>query len=411
MKVKNPKGYLYLSWTTIIYMVLMTSFVSGYTLPTVALDGTSTPAPTVTITAPAPYIPSVETPVIPDNFECPLGLPAGSGITTPDSTWMLLCSQCLTTPFPTSTFIASPVPTWDGTGTPPATSTITPTATVTVTPTITPTPTGGVSGLSCSDRDSPNANGDGDYSCEVVGDHLHIEFAYSSGGYAPSWATFFNTTDDMWDGTQYVTMDMHSHILISFSGGDSDKNVRWFFSERFANWPPYGYDLEDNHYGSMGNLDVDYDRTVTALLENDGHSNPTAVGITLSFGDVQQWFGYYDVWASDHVPTPETPTVTPTAEPTLEGSYCAVIHNDGDAGFSWTGITFGDTYCFDIGPYDGFDFGGLTAPAYGAFPWIAHICFQDVDLGTITVFLVSISLSTIAYVLGIMMIIRNMFVS
>jgi len=105
-------------------------------------------------------------------------------------------------------------------------------------------------------------------------------------------------------------------------------------------------------------------------------------------------------------PTP-TPTVTPTASPL---GYCQSVSNV-ESGFSWSGITYGETYCQDIGPYGGFDFNGLTANPIGAFPWIAHLCLQDVSFGNAVIFDVEISLEVVLYILGIVAIIRNLFVS
>jgi hypothetical protein len=120
------------------------------------------------------------------------------------------------------------------------------------------------------------------------------------------------------------------------------------------------------------------------------------------------------MWASIHTaynpnisPSP-TPTISPTGTPNT--NFCASV-SSAETGFSWSGISIGQTSCLDIGPYDGFDFGGLTSNPIGAYPWLAHICLQDVSFGVAEVFGVSVSLQVILYILGVVAIVRNMFVS
>ena len=103
------------------------------------------------------------------------------------------------------------------------------------------------------------------------------------------------------------------------------------------------------------------------------------------------------------------PTLTPA--PTAISSYCSSVSAE-ETGFSWSGVSYpGQPHCFDIGPYEGFDFGGFTAPPIGAYPWLAHICLQDVAFGTAEIFGVVISLDVILLLLGVVMLIRNLFTS
>jgi hypothetical protein len=123
-----------------------------------------------------------------------------------------------------------------------------------------------------------------------------------------------------------------------------------------------------------------------------------------------------DCWSTPYIPTP-----TPSAL-----GYCSSVStSDADTGFSFSGIQFGSISCFDIGgpTYDNTEFNatsiltGLYDTVLYIFTgtlrdnWIAHICLQEVNLGVIQIFDVTISLTLIAYVVGITLLIRELFSS
>ena len=128
-----------------------------------------------------------------------------------------------------------------------------------------------------------------------------------------------------------------------------------------------------------------------------------------------------EVYSSLGTPT-VVPSVTPvvTMTPVVGGSYCSSVSQTED-GFSWDGIEYGDTVCFDLGGpafedngsgwWDWFVHDLWTAFGTPNIPWIAHICMQDVSFGVVQIFGVYISLELILYVVGIITLIRNMFVS
>jgi hypothetical protein len=103
---------------------------------------------------------------------------------------------------------------------------------------------------------------------------------------------------------------------------------------------------------------------------------------------------------------PVTPTVTPTATATHIASYCEITDSVGSIAFSYSGLIFGAAHCVDVGNWS-VSILGIAID----IPWIAHLCFQDVTLGTVILFNVVVSLDIIAYVLGVAWAIRNLFIS
>lgn len=384
---------------------------------------TETPQPTTTITAPPPYNPLINPTIDYGNLECPENgsNPVGWGTVTPSSAWLLLCSQCVnasdwSTSTPSNTNTPNPTlesmtqiacQTAAAGGSPCTTPTVTVTPTATITPTATGTPTGG--GMEClylingqcwnggvvSYTHEFTINGfNNNYFADLIG--VHVQSPYN---------TLVNI---------YYAYD----ITISWSNADS-RYAPTLENHLWARDPQSGWNTNiDSNYsnactpGTSGTCNHTYQKQQPFTNGNpnnqgtDFYVNIKNNNVSWPSGDnIAQGWVYISISS-----LPTTPTPTATGTPGTDLSYCQTVHDE-ETGFDWTGISYGNEYCIDIGPYGGFDFGGLTANPIGAFPWIAHICFQDISFGELTVFDVVISLEAILYILGIVAIIRNLFVS
>jgi hypothetical protein len=375
---------------------------------------TSTPEATTTVTAPPAYQPQILSTQDLGDLSCPPdgSNPVGWGTVTPSSGWNLLCSQCVSqsewaTSTPADT--ATPNPTYVY-----LTQAACQTAAPGGEPCITSTPT--VTPLSTTTMTStPSSN-----------------IVFTGGSLVSTGSVYFSDTAEFqrtW--SRVLTSD-----LVTFSGyvGIRDASTtRWdnrlvdfqttYTGSGYVYW---NADFVESHENATLN-------SVSLILhDNDGDeiidliNNPIGSAYLSSSGTIFYRLSYnsknpfmsYSIPAAEFTdngtvisnvpfePTP-TPTVTPTASPL---GYCQSVSNV-ESGFSWSGITYGETYCQDIGPYGGFDFNGLTANPIGAFPWIAHLCLQDVSFGNAVIFDVEISLEVVLYILGIVAIIRNLFVS
>lgn len=356
-------------------------------------------AATMTITAP-PFGGGVGTAtgavVNPANTTCPTGLPLGWGTVTPDALWLMLCGECLGSLTPRATGIATgtpvPCPTIMSGGTAVAcSSTATPVVTGTATPplgcagmTMTAAPPGStpyttptLSGVTISFVSSTkNTNNDcsGSYVEEAYLNGVEIDFNQncSPGGVGNS------LVDQTYHvaASAYTTFYLHAVIINALGGTDFD-NVRI-----------------DQGVCNPCVSSATYD---TTALDNEP---PFGFGISSDLPVRSSSNGQFDgsiyILPQPFVPPP---CLDATATPGIPGtSYCDSLYG-GDSGFGYGGITLGPETCFDIGPITWSDF----LPSFFSLipvpnvPWVAHICLQDMDLGTVEVFGVYLNL-TIAVV-------------
>lgn len=368
---------------TLAGALLFLSVLSVYAAP----PAQDTQTPTVTITSQGAYVPTIQPTMAADDFACGTGTPVGYGTVTPDGLWSVLCSSCMplegletSTPNPTS---------------------YTPTVTGTP-PTPTSTPNTGPALISCGSR------GDNGVSCTEI-DAYTVRLTIVSSGSAQG--IFWGSVESFDTATWYV--ELHSLVYTvgqwydttiypetSLVGGLLDDGGMWY--------PPISY--TSTYLGCGGGCRYydfnvgTYERVIEDVLPGDH-----LFWVFSRVGGSAWWDtnGMYAIISS----VPTGGTATPTPGPS--GGYCTVVNGGGEPaseGFSWSGITYGSQYCFDIGPLDQWDWGIVNLANIG-LPWIAHICLQEIDIGVIEIFGVSVSLLVVAYVVGIAWIIRNMFVS
>lgn len=378
----------------------------------------TTPPPTVTITAPPPYRPDVNYTMPAPDTSCPgAGTPVANwGQVTPDSMWNLLCSQCVVTPLATST--PQPIATYNGTGTPPAgctpvpIGTGTPSAgcsfapTVTAVPTVTQIPTSNIScgsstsGIVCEQVNNAlikytvasNVSGNGSLVYGYGLDSGSVVYAKFERGGVESWV-YWHTGVGYHVGFQAVHYDAYTNGL-----------VHNFQTHNLINWGNSGGDvlsLAVSEFSFMQSVIVG---TSLRVQSND------SVNYSKLFQHKPDGVLYLST--NGTFENVVTPSPSPTPNPSALG-YCQSVSSN-EQGFSWDGIEYGTTSCFDLGPYDLMGYWGPSAdgdPRFGEIPWIAHVCLQEISFGEATIFGVTVSLQIIMYSLGVALIIRNMFIS
>ena len=101
------------------------------------------------------------------------------------------------------------------------------------------------------------------------------------------------------------------------------------------------------------------------------------------------------------------PTAQVTATPGT--GLCSTVQGEVSSGFGWNGVTIGAESCLDIGPVDWEEIlpswitGSITLPE---IPWIAHICFKEIGIGSIEVFGVWIYLNVFVFLAGVVMVVN-----
>lgn len=423
----------------IIGITLLLAILTSYPAGVQAYQAlTSTPSAQPTITAPPGYNPMVNTPFSPSSLDCPDdgSNPIGWGTVTPSSGWMMLCSQCVNqsewgtstpsnTKTPNPTFVSltqAACQTAAVGGEPCYTATPYPTGTATTTPTISVTGTPVSGGFKCN-----GLYGSSCFAGEVTSYEHNFTMPFDNN----SSADVFNINIPNTPNGQQIIIYYRYEVTSTWVGAHPNYSPYIAFrtwisypASNWGGWLPYPVTYwggwhssptahEDGQRGVSGSFPVQ--RQGTMMVAH--YQANTFGGINLNFSFKNNNVG----WDAGTNPLlqgtlyislvgyPTTPTPTPTATPSNLG-YCESVSSV-ESGFSWSGITYGETRCFDIGPYGGFDFGGLTSNPIGEMPWLAHICLQDVSFGDVTVFDVIISLEAILYILGIAAVIRNLFVS
>lgn len=413
----------YLLSVVVVVSVTAFSFIGASAGP---LQATSTPPPTATITSAPAYVPSIS-PIDSNSFNCGAGTPAGWGTLTPEAAWGLLCGQCM----PETDLAYTPVP-------PAATVTpyayycggddtvATPTGpdclpvyggTATPVPTISPTPSG------CGDL--PLITPD-EYTGDAATSHTQSIDCFDE---STSTKTCEGTLDSTWTGAPYggavvcvpfkvyVSADFDMYIRGTIY--DDSTNIYYPAHTKLSNgclvdgvgdtsWYHFsGPDVLEDHHATntnwFGDTYAGY-RTVWMVTANGGTSAGFP-GTTLHL-HFKLTFSTGASCLDDSYMTP-----VPSSTPPVPG-YCEVVNGGGTElasdDISWNGIIVYPGSCIDIGPWDA-PFPSLSD--FGSAPWIAHLCFSEVDLGVIKAFGVSISLLAIAYIGAIAWALRNLFIS
>lgn len=351
------------------------------------LQVTNTPTPVVspTITSVGAYFPTVA-PTDASSYGCSGGTPVGWGTVTPDAMWDILCGACKpTTPLPSNTPGSALGTKIAGTATA-SYLTATPVPSATVTATATSTPTGY---LSCYN---------GDARCTAIsGSLLHFQ-GYTTGSIL-----------------QVKVNDAAVNLYVQF-------NVRMASGSGFVGaWRNSGYPGDvwltagsaNRVWSAPGQINVAPNLRVWAIgtYEVDlGVHIPNQYFWTLR-ADNANGYGFDSVSDAYVSAVPfGAPTATPTPVP-----YCNTVNGGGasapDEGFEWSGITLGGTSCFDIGPYEEITIFSWLSAGNLDIPWIAHMCLTEVDIGVVQAFGVQVSLLVVSYIVGVVMVIRNLFVS
>jgi len=347
--------------------------------------------PTPTVTAPPIYFPTINPTLDGGSFACPaVGTPiVGWGTVTPDSLWDLMCSQCVLTPYATNTGV--PYPTVTGT---PPTATITPTAT---TPPETCFDFSTLETQTVSVTTEHNiilsntvgcANYDHDAYMTCSGSVVTQDVSFIQDGYVWVIIDFpYNITNS----TVWWTPPMISYEYVSGTLASAEEIA-------LSGLPVV------NSVNVLGNSStvctVAADESMTCFLDNSHHGFTFYYAYLAGSGLDTTTTGTFDfdIW----VESPCEP------EPPVDTSYCGEVGSGADDGFDWGGIEVGETACFDLG---GFDlYWGFGTPA-DTVPWLAHICVTDISFGDLTAFDVDFDLDVVLFALGVVMLIRTMFVS
>lgn len=380
-----------------LWLVVMGAVLGSYPVSAQATD-TLTPSitPTITVTAPilGTLVNSTTYPTL-SGFACPGGMPSNWGTTTPGPLWLALCGECLGvgTQTPTgiatnatpvyqtatafqSTLVASTASALALTGTSAA---LTATSTVTASPTV-----------------ASYAN------FKITGWII----SYGSGGYGSATASCVPALGT-WASLYTCSLDVYN-----ISGGGAGGWVEWSAGIVTQSGSSlYIYFISSTNSSSLVHAYQQHGGDNRGYCDS-GHINAqnrvNSYGINMVPSGSEYWANekctgtghtYYVVQMSSYSAVMATPTIVPTS---VAGSYCSTVSGSGDNGFSWTGIGYGDIACVDIGPVDWSTVLPSWMPTGGlpTVPWIAHICFQNIDIGVITVFAMSFSLSNFAYVMG-----------
>jgi hypothetical protein len=307
----------------------------------------------VLATVTSTFIPPSPSPT-PFDVSCPVGTPAGWGTYTPSPLWSVECGACAVIVTPTSTMTASPVPTWSGTGTPPATAS--PTASPTVSPTASPIPEGGMGCI--QDANSICTSLDG-------GKHLHWEWDLYNNDYHPAVVLRYALPSYSWLGRTgrlivngQVSILDDSNILNNY-----EKKYRYFSNGISEQWYVI---VSGNTY------DISIDTPATFL---GTYYLTVAVQFYNEYADYASTKGFADLYAPYVSPPVSTPTPTPL--PPFDIGYCSSIAPPlSDFGFDLF-VPDGEPYC-ELG-WEAFKAGSVTMPK-------VKICFQPSAFGVITLF-------------------------
>lgn len=339
-----------------------------------------------------------------NNKSCPLNKPQYYLTKTPSSMWMLNCGNCLrnTLPaLPTAISTATQTPTVTATWnylTPTNTPTITGTPTKTVTPTIDIS-----SGVIVTRHDNSQISltNIGDYGLSTG----KVYFNYYSGekvitkidgNTSGGYYVYLNISNsyyhDNWGGCTRITIKNGRNTPITLTWKD---NITTGSAGFLSGTRSLSY-LESVAY-QAGCTGAYVSGNLTRQLEIYVPS-----GYTTTYQDIEIYQdsqvtnssnknNSVDGTVTVYLGSLEMLSATPTPTPTSLG-YCAVIEEDtvDQDYFGYTGLSYGQTDCIDIGNQD-VSILGIDLD----IPWIAHMCATSLSLGDIYIFGMGISLAKI----------------
>ncbi|MCJ7696509.1 MAG: hypothetical protein MUO40_13950 [Anaerolineaceae bacterium] len=356
-----------------------------------------------TVTPIPGYVPTIHPTIdyeyLTENYECPPLTPGGYGTVTPSALWMQKCAHCL----------------------PENQQIITPTPATTQQPTAYPGDefiTGRF-----QDTDWWQLNGTGDF---ITWAEMGETYVGTETG-----VTYVNFMSRLWQnyGQENSTYDLTYYVNYQVQAPASS-SIYWGYTRtmafRFKNNTADYIEVEVYDIAS-GELENFWVLNPGALVEKNLWSASNQVPV-----DIDEWlaveirvydsnasatdFQFYDYktqWMSngnDRLITVRYEPGLYSPDPEFE-SDCIAIVSEGDeeindSAFDYDGLTFGAIYCVDLGPYE-YSILGVEID----IPHIAHICVQEVGIGTITVFGVDVSLDIFIAFLGLAWVVRNMFIS
>lgn len=377
--MKNYQRY----FVAVLGVLFIAGFItaSAYAYP-IDLQATSTYTPT--ITAPAPYVPTIMQQTEPSDYSCPAdGVVDGWGTVTPNAFWEYQCLQCVVTPLYTSTAVPT---------TPPPTTTGTPaTATATASPTITPTVQSTLTTSLISFVSYTPASGfPNTLTCSPYYNGLVCNFSFST---PPNRRSVYNGVLTVYASapvTAYVVSD-------SYASGD-------FWYPTHPNIDNQNMGLSVGSYPAVGTSVMTHHSYTRQFLALGNYTLTFAIS-KADYSSTVGWNGTVYIQPQPVLPT-QMPTATPTA---IVDGYCGSVdgqEGSPDPAFGWTGIEYGQSACLDLG---GFQISILGVDI--DIPWLAHLCLQGLYIGEAVIFGVSISLDVILVTIAVAWLLRNMFVS
>jgi len=295
------------------------------------------------------------------------GTISGWETVTPSSYWLYQCSQCLVTLEGTSTAVPpTAIPTWDGTGTP------LPTLEPTATPTPTETPFVPYV-IHCGSTDCIQVD---DYTAKRYCDGSVMSWSCSL-RVTSGWAHVSGSVEGVWTWDSYTNRDV---------GAKAE------FYRKYIGTTTYTF---PGAFAKTGTIEIPY--TTVPLSTNTTEESVSTRITGLGTGD--------DAWFEGWLYAYGYPAPTP---PPATDMYCASVDGEQDDGeiFGFTGIELGSTYCVDLLPWE-ISILGVDI----SIPLFAHICFQNISLGSIYVFGLKLGLDGFVYALGVAWALRNMFIS
>jgi hypothetical protein len=333
---------------------------------------------------------------------CQDGTPVGWKTKTPNAMWDMACGQCSN---------------HDGEWWPDGTRTLTPTVLVspsytppvgtpstTRSPTLTATPSdsylyqvvGNITGsyfcpsTGCAGLDTfvefvvPTAD-----TIETVAVLSWVGNSHSASNYG---TLGFNNYGDTGD-TNYFIQVGNLQAKTGAQEGCFYKTSDWYCSRARSD----GYLTSGADYWAAGTFSGECNLSgVNCRLQLGNHSGNTG-------GSMSWWSGELTVMYKVKMSSAQKTQLFVT--PYNIENYCASVDDTGvGTDFGYSGLVWGEIDpehgCFDIGP--------VTIPLLpdpNVLPWLAHICFQTVSMGTIVVFGLTINIDVLLMLMGIIYVI------
>ena len=353
-----------------------------------------------TETPPNPgYRPTVVTTPIPKGSRntviCPPVEPGYYLTRTPSNEWLLECGHCLPENYPVQTM----TPAYE--------------------PTNTPFPNNGTNQVYAMTGCKYQINGGGDYVCSS----WQPETTYVLTEVDKSYSSYTEQTINVKNSEKEVDYEINFHFRYQLQvapGPSYTWGYTRYFRFYFKNYNADEVSIDIYKDGELFNFyvldksqavympitsgdhsgSIDYDSEYIFDIKVFGSADGTA---DFQFrDDVDQYIG--GVYSRLFTVSYENQSFQETPEFVL---WCATIEEEDDSlWFDYDGITFGDIYCVDIGPYSvellGWEIG---------LPYIANICVQEVGFGHVVIFGLDVDLDAFSWVIAVAWVLRNIFIS